>query len=87
MTRHANSSTGRALLDAALAGGAQATGVDGGLAVGRPADIVSLDAGHPALVALFYVVPLLGTGLALLVLMGYSPSAILARRRLAEAAA
>jgi hypothetical protein len=42
---------------------------------------------HPALVALFYVVPLLGAGLALLVLMGYSPSAILARRRLAEAAA
>ena len=43
--------------------------------------------GHPSLVPLFYIVPLLGTGLALLVLMGYSPSAILARRRLAEAAA
>jgi lipopolysaccharide export system permease protein len=42
---------------------------------------------HPALVALFYVIPLLGAALALLVLMGYSPSAILARRRLAEAAA
>ena len=42
---------------------------------------------HPALDALFYVIPLLGTLLALLVLMGYSPSAILARRRLAEATA
>ena len=51
MARHADSSTGRALFGAALAGGAQATGVDGGLAVGAPADIVSLDAGHPALVA------------------------------------
>jgi lipopolysaccharide export system permease protein len=36
---------------------------------------------HPALVALFYLIPLLGGGLALLVLMGYSPSAFLARRR------
>jgi lipopolysaccharide export system permease protein len=36
---------------------------------------------HPALVILFYVIPLLGTGLALAVLMGYSPAAILARRR------
>ena len=36
---------------------------------------------HPALVVLFYVIPLLGGGLALLVLMGYSPSAFLARRR------
>ncbi len=39
---------------------------------------------HPALSALFYVIPLLGTGLALLVLMGYSPSAIIGRRRRAE---
>lgn len=37
--------------------------------------------GHPALIVLFYVIPLLGTGLALAVLMGYSPAAILARRR------
>ncbi len=36
---------------------------------------------HPALIVLFYVIPLLGTGLALAVLMGYSPAAILARRR------
>jgi lipopolysaccharide export system permease protein len=36
---------------------------------------------HPALVSLFYLIPLLGMGLALTVLMGYSPSAILARRR------
>lgn len=38
-------------------------------------------AGHPALISLFYVIPLMGAGLALAVLMGYSPSAILARRR------
>ncbi len=42
---------------------------------------------HPALVILFYLIPLLGAGLALLVLMGYSPSAILARRRATEALA
>jgi lipopolysaccharide export system permease protein len=42
---------------------------------------------HPALVVLFYVIPLLGAGLALLVLMGYSPRAILARRRVMEAPA
>jgi formimidoylglutamate deiminase len=51
MARRADSSTGRALFDAALAGGAQATGVEGGLALGAPADIVSLKTGHPALVA------------------------------------
>jgi lipopolysaccharide export system permease protein len=39
---------------------------------------------HPALVVLFYVIPLLGAGLALVVLMGYSPRAILARRRAME---
>ena len=43
--------------------------------------------GHSALVVLFYIIPLLGAGLALLVLMGYSPSAILARRRVMEAPA
>ena len=37
--------------------------------------------GHPALFALFYLIPLLGAAIALAVLMGYSPSAILARRR------
>jgi formimidoylglutamate deiminase len=43
-------STGRALFDGALAGGAQALGVAGGLAAGLAADIVSLDAESPALV-------------------------------------
>jgi len=41
---------------------------------------------HPALDVLFYIIPLLGGGLALLVLMGYSPSAFLARRRRATEA-
>lgn len=36
-------STGRALFDRALAGGAQASGTDGGLRVGAAADIVALD--------------------------------------------
>lgn len=43
--------------------------------------------GHPVLIAFFYIIPLLGAGLALAVLMGYSPSAILARRRAIEAPA
>jgi len=51
MARRANTSTGRSLFDAALAGGAQALGVSSGLAVGAPADIVSLKSDHPALVA------------------------------------
>lgn len=42
-------STGEAIFLAALAGGAQALGVGAGLAVGQPADIVSLDADHPSL--------------------------------------
>jgi formiminoglutamate deiminase len=42
-------STGRALFDGALAGGAQALGAAGGLAVGLAADIVSLDANNLAL--------------------------------------
>jgi lipopolysaccharide export system permease protein len=37
--------------------------------------------GHPALDALFYVIPLLGMTLAWMVLMGFSPRAILERRR------
>ena len=45
----ATQSTGRALFQGALAGGAQALGVIGGLAVGRPANIVSLDTDHIAL--------------------------------------
>jgi formiminoglutamate deiminase len=45
-------STGRALFDAALAGGAAALGAaPAGLVPGAPADIVSLRADHPALVA------------------------------------
>ena len=42
-------STGRALFDGALAGGAQALGVIGGLAAGLAADIISLDANNLAL--------------------------------------
>ncbi|QPF87330.1 formimidoylglutamate deiminase [Bradyrhizobium genosp. L] len=48
MTSARSPSTGRALFDAALAGGAQALGVAGGLAAGVAADIVSLDADSPA---------------------------------------
>ena len=44
----AQRSTGRALFDNALRGGGQASGVEGGLSVGRSADIVSLDAGRAA---------------------------------------
>jgi formimidoylglutamate deiminase len=51
MAGYANTSTGRALFEGASAGGAQALGVEGGLAVGAPADIVSLQADHPNLVA------------------------------------
>jgi lipopolysaccharide export system permease protein len=36
---------------------------------------------HPALDPLFYVIPLLGMALAWIVLMGFSPRAILERRR------
>ena len=42
-------------------------------------------ASHPALNVLLYLIPLLGAGLALLVLMGYSPRALLARRARTEA--
>jgi cytosine/adenosine deaminase-related metal-dependent hydrolase len=42
-------STGRALFEGALAGGAQALGVVGGLAAGLAADIVSLDPNNLAL--------------------------------------
>jgi cytosine/adenosine deaminase-related metal-dependent hydrolase len=51
MAGAAESSTGRALFDAALTGAARALGVDGGLKVGATADIISLDAVHPALAA------------------------------------
>jgi len=39
-------STGRVLFERALAGGAQACGAEAGLAVGAPADIVTLDTGR-----------------------------------------
>jgi lipopolysaccharide export system permease protein len=42
---------------------------------------------HPALFILFYLIPLLGTAIALAVLMGYSPSALMARRGAAGVAA
>ena len=42
-------SVGQTLFAAAQAGGAQALGVSGALAVGAPADMVSLDLDHPAL--------------------------------------
>jgi len=45
----ATASTGRALFDAAMAGGAQALGIKSGLDVGSAADIMALDAGHAAL--------------------------------------
>ncbi|CDX24836.1 Formiminoglutamate deiminase [Mesorhizobium sp. ORS 3324] len=46
----AGGSTGRALFDAALDGGSQALGAwPSHIAVGGPADCVSLDAGHPSL--------------------------------------
>jgi len=44
-------STGAALFAGALAGGARALGAEAGIAVGRPADLVSLDARHPSLLA------------------------------------
>ncbi len=46
----AGGSTGRALFDGALRGGATALQADGGgLAPGAPADLVTLDAGHPGI--------------------------------------
>jgi formiminoglutamate deiminase len=46
----ARPATGRAVFEAAVAGGARALGVAAGLCRGAPADIVSLDEAHPALV-------------------------------------
>jgi len=43
------SSVGRRLFGGALEGGARALGVEAGIAPGRPADLVSLDPAHPAL--------------------------------------
>ena len=44
-------SVGASLFQEALAGGARALGVRAGLEAGAPADIIALDADHPALVA------------------------------------
>jgi formimidoylglutamate deiminase len=49
LARPSTPSVGRSLFDAALAGGAQALGAASGLAVGQPADLVSLKAADPAL--------------------------------------
>jgi len=52
LARGEGSSTGRALYEAALAGGSHALGVPkAGIREGAPADLVSLEADHPALVA------------------------------------
>ncbi|WP_296679804.1 formimidoylglutamate deiminase [Novosphingobium sp.] len=48
----AGQSTGAALFEQAGQGGAQALGGAFGIAVGNPADCVSLDAGHPAFAAI-----------------------------------
>lgn len=47
----ARPSTGEALFTMALAGGNRALAGPSGLVVGAPADIVSLDAGHPSMIA------------------------------------
>ena len=44
-----HASVARHLFEATLAGGAQAMGIEPGLAVGHPADFVTLNAQHPAL--------------------------------------
>jgi formiminoglutamate deiminase len=49
MALGAGSSTGQALYDSALEGGARALGVEPGLRPGAPADFVSLDVNHPAI--------------------------------------
>ena len=46
----AGRSTGEALFTAAVAGGAQALGVESGIAIGRSADLISLDGDQPGLV-------------------------------------
>ncbi|MFO1239666.1 MAG: formimidoylglutamate deiminase [Sphingomonadaceae bacterium] len=49
LASEATPSVGRRIFEEAHAGGAQALGVTQGLAVGMPADLVTLDANHPAL--------------------------------------
>jgi formimidoylglutamate deiminase len=50
LARAPGSSTGGELFRAVLNGGAQALGVAGGLRRGRPADFVTLDRAHPAMI-------------------------------------
>jgi len=50
LARGAGSATGSDILDKAISGGAVAMGASCGLSIGAPADIVSLDLHHPALV-------------------------------------
>ncbi len=50
LVRPSTSSTGRSLFDGAHGGGMRAMGLSGGIAVGEPADLVSLNAGGNALV-------------------------------------
>ena len=51
VVRKEQHSTGRAIMEIALAGGAQALGAGGGaIAEGEPADFVSLNGDHPALI-------------------------------------
>jgi formimidoylglutamate deiminase len=50
LARAPGSSTGGELFRAAVNGGAQALGVVGGLRRGRPADFVTLDRAHPAMI-------------------------------------
>lgn len=47
--REPGDATGRILLEASIAGGARALGVAAGFGIGRPVDLVSLDAEHPSL--------------------------------------
>jgi lipopolysaccharide export system permease protein len=47
--------------------------------------VMGLAQRHPALVIVFYLIPLLGAGAALAVLTNHTPSQYLARRRLAQA--
>jgi formimidoylglutamate deiminase len=49
LSSNTHASVARRLFGATLAGGAQAMGIKPGLAVGHPADFVTLDAAHPAL--------------------------------------
>ncbi|MES2987843.1 MAG: formimidoylglutamate deiminase [Pseudomonadota bacterium] len=49
LAHEATPSVGRTLFDAAQTGGAQALGIQAGIAIGNPADMVALNPNHPAL--------------------------------------